>query len=159
MAVGDPDHSLLTHLPDPPPPSFVLLNEIGIISQLAGAKLEAVLPFHITMAQFRILNHFVRLGGKPNINKLAQAFQVSKPTMGGVIEGMHRKELVALTQDPDDKRSKLVAITAKGREVHALAIGNLAPELAKIEAAMGRDAVSAMLPELQRLRRYLDQNR
>jgi DNA-binding MarR family transcriptional regulator len=111
------------------------------------------------MAQFRILNHFVRLGGKPNINKLAQAFQVSKPTMGGVVEGMHRKDLVTLTQDPDDKRSKLVAITAKGREAHALALGNLAPELAKIEAAMGRDAVSAMLPELQRLRRYLDQNR
>jgi hypothetical protein len=52
-----------------------------------------------------------------------------------------------------------VAITAKGREAHALALGNLAPELAKIEAAMGRDAVSAMLPELQRLRRHLDQNR
>jgi DNA-binding MarR family transcriptional regulator len=72
---------------------------------------------------------------------------------------MHRKDLVTLTQDPDDKRSKLVAITAKGREAHALALGNLAPELAKIEAAMGRDAVSAMLPELQRLRRHLDQNR
>ncbi|MCU0883753.1 MAG: MarR family transcriptional regulator [Beijerinckiaceae bacterium] len=149
----------MTHIPDPPPPSFVLLNEIGIISQLAGAKLEAVLPFHISMAQFRILNHFVRLGGRPNINKLAQAFQVSKPTMGGIVEGMQRKELVSLTQDPDDRRSKIVAITAKGREAHALAVGNLAPELAKVEAAMGRDALSVMLPELQRLRRYLDQNR
>jgi DNA-binding MarR family transcriptional regulator len=137
----------------------VLLNEIGIISQLAGAKLEAVLPYRMTMPQFRILNHFMRLGGERNINRLAQAFQVAKPTMGGVVESLRRKELVSLRPDLDDKRSKLVAITPKGAEAHAVAVELLRPELVKIEDAMGQDLIARLVPDLQRLRQYLDQNR
>ncbi len=142
-----------------PPPSFVLLNEISIISQLAGAKLEAVLPFHMSMPQFRVLNHFVRLGGERNVNRLAQAFQVAKPTMGGVVESLHRKELVSVRQDLEDKRSKLVAITELGRKAHATAISNLAPQLARIDEMMGTHTISTILPELQRLRAHLDRDR
>ena len=145
--------------PAAPPPSFVLLNEIGIISQLAGAKLEAVLPYRMTMPQFRILNHFVRLGGERNINALAQAFQVAKPTMGGVVESLRRKELISLRPDPDDRRSKLVTITAKGVSAQAASVELLRPELDRIEQFMGSDHIGRMVPELQRLRQYLDQNR
>lgn len=145
--------------PASPDPSFVLLNEIGIISQLAGAKLESVLPYRMTMPQFRILNHFVRLGGERNVNRLAQAFQVAKPTMGGVVESLRRKDLVCLRQDPDDKRSKLVSISEKGREAHGAAITLLGPVLAAVDGAMGRQVILDLIPELQRLRRFLDETR
>jgi len=142
-----------------PQPSFVLLNEIGIISQLAGTKLESVLPYRMTMPQFRILNHFVRLGGERNVNKLAQAFQVAKPTMGGVVESLRRKDLITLRPDPDDKRSKLVSISEKGREAHAASIAALGPVLSEIDGVMGRKALMDLIPDLQRLRRHLDENR
>ncbi|MGL4441051.1 MAG: MarR family winged helix-turn-helix transcriptional regulator [Bosea sp. (in: a-proteobacteria)] len=142
-----------------PPPSFVLLNEIGIINQLAGAKLEAVLPYRMTMPQFRILNHFVRMPGERNINRLAQAFQVAKPTMGGVVESLRKKDLISLRPDPDDKRSKLVAITHKGIEAQRASIKLLYPDLQQIEDAMGADFILRLLPDLQRLRKHLDENR
>jgi DNA-binding MarR family transcriptional regulator len=132
---------------------------VGIISQLSGAKLEALLPHRMTLAQFRVLNRFMRMGGAPNINRLAQAFQVSKPTMGGVVESLRRKDLVTLEADPEDRRSKIVSITDKGRAAHALSISLIAPELARIEQALGAATLAALVPELQRLRRYLDDNR
>jgi DNA-binding MarR family transcriptional regulator len=145
--------------PAAPPPGFLLLTEVGIIAQLSGAKLEAVLPYRMTLPQFRVLNHFVRLGGERNVNRLAQAFQVAKPTMGGVVESLRKKDLVTVTPDPGDKLSKLVAISEKGREAHAQSLALISPEIAKIEAVMGGDAMERVIPELQRLRRYLDDNR
>lgn len=142
-----------------PDPAFVLLNEIGIISQLAGAKLESVLPHRMTMPQFRILNHFVRLGGERNVNRLAQAFQVAKPTMGGVVESLRRKALVEIRPDPVDKRSKLVSISDKGREAHASAVAMLGPVLEAVDGALGRDVILNLIPDLQKLRRFLDDNR
>lgn len=145
--------------PAAPPPGFLLLTEVGIIAQLSGAKLESVLPYRMTLPQFRVLNHFTRLGGEKNVNRLAKAFQVAKPTMGGVVESLRRKDLVTVRLDPGDKRSKLVSISDKGREAHATSLALIGPEIAKIEAVVGGDALATLIPGLQRLRRYLDENR
>lgn len=142
-----------------PPPTFVLLNEIGIINQLAGTKLEAVLPYRMTMPQFGILNHLIRMPGERNINRLAQAFQVAKPTMGGVVESLRKKDLISLRPDVDDKRSKLVSITQKGIEAHAASVTLLHPDLQQIEDAMGAEFIARLVPDLQRLRKHLDENR
>jgi DNA-binding MarR family transcriptional regulator len=139
--------------------SFRVLNEIGIIAQLSGAKLEAVLPLHMTMAQFRVLNHFSRLGGERNIMRLAKAFQVSKPTMGGIIDTLSKKGLVVLRPDPDDKRSKLVSITDKGREAHENAVAMIAPEMLRLEAALGVELFETLQPMLEKLRKNLDETR
>ena len=41
---------------------FQMFNEIGIISQLSSNRLERVLPEGMSIAQFSLLNHLVRLG-------------------------------------------------------------------------------------------------
>ena len=41
---------------------FQLFNEIGIIAQLSGNRFQRVLPQGLTVAQFSLLNHCVRLG-------------------------------------------------------------------------------------------------
>ena len=46
--------------PDPLP--FEVLNEVGIIDQLASTAFTRVLPRPMTIAQFSVLNHFLRLG-------------------------------------------------------------------------------------------------
>ena len=60
------------------PPLFRLLTEIGIIEQLARNQLERNLPDQLTMSQFVVLNHLVRLGGAWSPLRLAKAFQVTK---------------------------------------------------------------------------------
>ena len=63
------------------PPVFRLFNEIGIISQLSGTILARVLPHGLSMAQFGVLNNFVRLGGERTPAGLAEAFQVTRGAM------------------------------------------------------------------------------
>jgi DNA-binding MarR family transcriptional regulator len=163
MGGRDPDRPTLNNTDTPeqraPRASFVLLNEIGIISQLASARLESVLPMRMTMAQFRVLNHFSRLGGESNINRLAQAFQVSKPTMGGVVDSLLRKKLVNIRPDPNDQRGKLVSINPEGRDAHRAAIVALGPDLDALERAIGLDNIDSLIGPLQALRRYLDESR
>lgn len=139
--------------------AFQALTEIGIISQLAGARLEAVLPHGMPMAQFHVLNHFARLGGERPLARLAEAFQVTKGAMTNTVGRLLERGFVAVRAHPVDGRVKLVSITARGLRARHDAITALAPELVRIEAAVGADALAALLPGLQRMRQWLDEDR
>jgi DNA-binding MarR family transcriptional regulator len=142
---------------------FQVLNEIGIINQLATNKFEQVMPHGLTISQFQVLNHFVRLGGaermEKNLGALARAFQVSKATISGVVANLERKGFVALRPDPNDGRGRLVSITDGGRKAHRESIAAIEPHLAKMREALPPGTFEGLLPALERLRRYLDENR
>ncbi len=55
--------------------SMVVLNEIGIISQLSRAKLESRLNDGLTQHHFGALNHLVRLGDGRTPLEMARASQ------------------------------------------------------------------------------------
>ena len=143
----------------PVPVEFRVFNEIGIIEQLARNRFERVLPAGLSVAQFSVLNHFVRLGGAPSLVALARAFQVSKPAMGKLVRKLAEQGLVDVSADPDDARGKRVSITAAGVATHRTAIAALAPELARLRGALGTPSFEALLPGLQRLRTWLDAHR
>lgn len=141
------------------PPMFDVFNEIGIISQLSSNAFERVMPEGMSMAQFSVLNHFVRLGGPRNPVDLARAFQVTKGAMTNTISKLAAKGLVDVADDPDDRRAKLVDITEAGRGMRQECLDRLAPELAKLTALGPEDDWRAALPFLRRLRAWLDANR
>lgn len=141
------------------PPVFVLFNEIGIIDQLARNRFERVMPHGLSVAQFSLLNHFVRIPGERSLVALARAFQVSKPAMGKLVRRLDDQGLLAVRDDPDDGRGKRVGLTAAGRRARQDAIAALAPEVARLQAALGDDAIRALLPGLQRVRSWLDSHR
>jgi DNA-binding MarR family transcriptional regulator len=141
------------------PVEFRVFNEVGIIEQLARTRFERVLPDGMSVAQFSVLNHFVRLGGTPSLVALARAFQVSKPAMGKVVRKLADHGLVEVRADPDDARGKRVSITAAGIATHRAAIAALGPEIARMRDALGAASFEALLPGLQRLRQWLDAHR
>jgi len=141
------------------PALFTFFNEIGIIDQLARAAFERILPPGMTVPQFSVLNHFVRLGGPKTPAQLAQAFQVSRATMTNTLQRLEASGLIASTPDPHDKRSKQIAITAAGRRMRARCIAALAPLLAALETRMDIAAVTRALPVLQAVRARLDTSR
>lgn len=145
--------------PTADPGVFAVLNEIGIIDQLASTRFERVMPGGLSVAQFSVLNHFVRLGGEPSLVALARAFQVSKPAMGKVVRRLEEQGLVVVRDDPDDARSKKVAITEAGVAMRHACIAALEPEIARLRAALGDETFLALLPGLQRLRQWLDTHR
>jgi DNA-binding MarR family transcriptional regulator len=68
--------------------------------------------------------------GGSRLSRLAEASQLSKQTVGSIVDQLERAGYVERVPDPDDARARLVRVADKGRE----AIGLGAPVVAEIEA-------------------------
>lgn len=141
------------------PIAFRVLNEIGIVEQLARNRFERVLPAGLSLAQFSVLNRFVRLGDQPSLVALARAFQVSKPAMGKLVRKLAEQGLVEVRADPLDARGKRVTITSAGVAIRHASVEALSPEVARLNETLGTALFESLLPGLQRLRAWLDADR
>jgi DNA-binding MarR family transcriptional regulator len=138
---------------------FQLFNEIGIIAQLSAARFQKVMPHGLTMAQFGLLNHCVRLGDGWTPARLAAAFQVTRGTMTNTLQKLEGKGFIRLAPDDDDARSKRVFLAPAGRAARDLALKALAPSLADLPGGFPPDIADEILPALQKLRVWLDTHR
>ncbi len=141
------------------PIAFRVFNEIGILEHLSRTMFERVMPDGMTVAQFGVLNHFVRLGGERSPARLAAAFQVTKPTMTSTLQRLERAGLVTVKPDAKDGRAKVVAITEKGVATRQACIAALQPVLAQLGELVPEGDLAALLPGLTRLRQTLDSER
>jgi DNA-binding MarR family transcriptional regulator len=144
--------------PGQDPPAFQVLNEIGIIAQLAGTRAERRLAPDLTLSQFVVLNHFHRLGGERSLVRLAAAMQVTKGAMTNTVTRLHAKGWVSIRPDPNDGRGKLVAITPAGTAARNHAIHRLMDDLGTLGDTLGAET-GALLATLRRIRAWLDANR
>jgi DNA-binding MarR family transcriptional regulator len=141
------------------PIAFRVMNEIGIIDQLGTTLFERSMPHGLTLPQFVVLNHFVRLGGERSPLELADAFQVTKATMSSTLQRLETKGFIAMTPDPNDGRAKRVTITDKGRRARNTAIQSIETDLKALEAEVGIAVLQGALPILQKLHAFFDQRR
>jgi DNA-binding MarR family transcriptional regulator len=139
------------------PIAFEVFNEIGIIDQLAGNMFASVMPAGMTQAQFTVLNHFVRLGVvEKSPANLANAFQLTRPTMTSTLSRMERAGLITIRPDPADGRAKLVSITSEGRAMRDNCIAALLPLLPMIDSVVSTADLAELLPALRKIRIKLD---
>ena len=138
---------------------FTLINEIGIINQLSSTRFQRLLPEGLTVAQFSVLNNFVRLGGTRTPVQLATAFQVTKGAMTNTLKRLEASKCITIKASQTDGRKKEVSITAKGRRTRERAIRSTEGEMLIIEEALDEKQVNLVLPILQTLRKCLDSNR
>ena len=138
---------------------FQLLNEIGIIQQLASTAFGRLLPHGLTVAQFALLTHCVRMGDGKTPAQLAEILQVTRGTMTSTLARLERKRFIRVAPDPIDGRAKRVFLTDQGRAAREDAVKAALPLLSKAKLALSRDMVMGMLPDLRVLRSWLDQNR
>jgi DNA-binding MarR family transcriptional regulator len=93
-------------------------------------------------------------GGRVTIGQLAQAEQVSAPTMTRLVVGMERDRLVRRDGDPHDGRVVWLEATAKGRRIlHAgreRRVAALAADLATLDDA-DRERLAAAVAILERI--------
>ena len=141
------------------PLAFRVMNEIGIIDQLGKTLFERVMPHGLTLPQFVVLNHFVRLGGDRSPVELARALQVTKATMTSTLQRLEAKGFVTSTPNLKDGRSKRITLTASGQQARDQAIKSIASDLQDIESALGAKDLEAALPFLAKLRTFLDSRR
>ncbi|MCR9072838.1 MAG: MarR family transcriptional regulator [Alphaproteobacteria bacterium] len=148
----------MTKLPDDPV-LFRVLNEIGIIEQLARSAFERVMPHGLKVSQFSVLNHLVRLGDGKRPADLADAFQVTRGAMTNTLGRLEGLGFVDVRPDPKDGRAKIVFLTDSGRAARFESIFALTPALDELEREIGADRFAAALPFLADLRRTLDAKR
>ena len=151
--------------PDGPTPDerlplyFRLFNEMGIIAQLSGKVLEGHLPDGLLQPHFGVLNHLSRVGDGRTLLAMAQAFQVPKTTMSHQVGVLARHNLVRLAPNPDDGRSKRVWLTDEGRTLRERIVHGFGDEVARWSETITPDEVAALMPRLERIRRFLDADR
>ena len=138
---------------------FRVLNEVGIVDQLATALFETRLPPPFLVSHFSVLNHLVRVADGRTPLELARAFQVPKTTMTHTLAGLERGGLVAMRPNPEDGRSKRVWITEGGRAFREEAIASLRPDIARLSARLNDGVLAALVGPLAEIRRVLDEDR
>ena len=81
------------------------------VSQLYDSALE---PCGLRTTQRAILNHIAR-SGTPPLGELAEALVMDRGALTHNLKPLERDGLVVVQVDPDDRRNRLVALTAAGR--------------------------------------------
>ena len=138
---------------------FDFFFEVGIINQLSGRLFAACLEGGLHPSQFAVLRHLLRRGEGKTPLQIADAFQVPKTSMTNSLAVLERRGLIALQPNPDDRRSKLVYMTAEGHDYFLRTVERSQELVAAMETYLDLDHVSALLPELRKIREALDDNR
>ncbi len=151
----------MTRPPPPPqdPPLFALLNEIGIIEQLARHRFEAAQPDGLRLSHFALLNHLIRVGDGATPARIARAFQLTKGAITNTVQRLEEAGLVRVEPDPEDGRGRRIWLTPAGRARRQAAVRGATEAFAGLLADLPPGLEEQVLPALRRLREALDRAR
>jgi DNA-binding MarR family transcriptional regulator len=84
-----------------------------------GNQLRVIEESGLSMTQCKALLELGGIGDSADprqVSDLAEAFGVSVPSMSRAVDALVKKKLVTRLEDPEDRRVRRVAITAKGKQ-------------------------------------------
>ena len=82
------------------------------VSQLYDSALE---PCGLRTTQRSILMQIARSGNPPPLGELAEALVMDRGALTHTLKPLQRDRLIEIRIDPEDRRNRLVALTAAGR--------------------------------------------
>ena len=134
---------------------------LGLLMFIPYRSLESAVLAHLKahghdlpLSQARVFQRIAPDGSR--LGELAQAAQVSKQTVGSIVDQLERAGYVARVPDPTDARARLVLITDLGRELVELSL----PVVREIESAwqahLGAARTRELRSALQKLREITD---
>lgn len=95
-------------------------------------------PFEITPVQFYVLNALWTTDGM-KFKDLAKSVSLDGSTLTGILDRMERGGFVERRDDPEDRRSLLVYLTKKAKEI--------GPSLISLAESLDRDIKNQFTPE------------
>ncbi len=72
----------------------------------------------LTAAQGRVMGYLAHQAQPPCPRDVETEFQLSHPTVSGLLQRLEQKGFIELRPDPDDRRCKRIYILPKGWECH-----------------------------------------
>jgi len=115
------------------------------VSQLYDAALA---PCGLKTTQRAILSHIFRTGTPP-IGELAEALVMDRGALSHNLKPLERDRLVKTTTDPNDRRHRIIALTAAGRARLAESDALFARAQRGFEAAFGAAKSAALRKALE----------
>jgi DNA-binding MarR family transcriptional regulator len=82
---------------------------------------EALRPLGLTNGQFSLMMSLNR-PEPPSIGSVASLLAMDRTTLTAALKPLERRGLVAVTASPNDKRSRLLALTSEGEALLANAV-------------------------------------
>jgi len=124
---------------------------LGLLLFIPYRSMESAVLAHLKahghdlpLSQARVFQRIAADGSR--LGELAQAAQVSKQTLGSVVDQLERSGYVSRILDPTDARARLVVVTDLGRELVELSV----PVVREIETAWQIHLGAARTAELRR---------
>ena len=94
-------------------------HEIRILHwQFDQAVSNALAQMDLTSAQGHIMGYLSHRKEPPCSKDIEEAFQLSHPTVSGLLSRLEKKGFIEFRPDPDDRRCKRIYILPKGHACH-----------------------------------------
>jgi DNA-binding MarR family transcriptional regulator len=104
---------------------------------------QALQPLGITNGQFSLLMALNR-PHPPAIAPVAQLLGMNRTTLTAALKPLERDGLVAVTVDPEDRRSRLLRLTDAGHGILSRAVPIWRRTHAEVRAALGEGGADAL---------------
>ena len=138
---------------------YQALTEIGIIHQLTETILRASLPKPLTLAQFKVLTHLIRVPEVNTPTRITNAFQVTKGAMTHTLGLLLKNGFIKIVADEIDGRTKHVHITKTGQEILTQAVTAMAPNFIELRSQLNASELETLTKSLGKIRAFLDKAR
>lgn len=103
-----------------PSRTYTMEDQVGFLIRLANQRHASIFASRIvgslTPTQFAALNKLQDVGSCSQ-NELGRLAAMDAPTIKGVVERLHARELVEIVIDPNDKRRRSITLTVQGRHL------------------------------------------
>ncbi|MEW6437292.1 MAG: MarR family winged helix-turn-helix transcriptional regulator [Pseudomonadota bacterium] len=113
---------------------------------------EALRPFELTNGQFSLLMSLNR-PEPPRLGDVAHLLAMDRTTLTAALKPLQRRGLAVAKPDPQDKRSRRIALTATGHDLLLQALPVWRRHHARLEKYLGAVNAGRLREELQFLTR------
>jgi DNA-binding MarR family transcriptional regulator len=111
---------------------------------------EALRPFSLTNGQFSLMMSLNR-PEPPGMGAVASLLAMDRTTLTAALKPLVRRGLIKVMADPKDRRSRLIVLTAKGRNLLAAAVPVWERSHREIESLLADGEPDSLRKNLQAL--------
>ncbi|KVM86205.1 MarR family winged helix-turn-helix transcriptional regulator [Burkholderia stagnalis] len=111
---------------------------------------DALRPLDLTNGQFSLLMSLNR-PHPPAMKDVSALLAMDRTTLTAALKPLERRDLIVITQDPDDRRSRLLSLTPAGHRLLAKAFPVWQQAHAEIEKPFSTEEVDRLRDQLRAL--------
>ena len=134
---------------------------LGIIQQLMTTRQNRLFAdLELNLSQFGLLNHFTHDPERSwTISELVEVMEMNQPGITKIATVLLEKGLLQSEPDEIDKRKRYLSITSKGISLCEDTFQSLLPEISHTFGEWHTQELEGFHTQLEKLMRWLDENR